>query len=152
MISSKLYITTFFRHTSSLFKQTSRWIVNISSLLKAYIQITQKCFLSLCFVMLYMDLSKSFTKTLLELYSEICNHFFVRCINLMISFFIGFRCLMWVKRNNSLFSFLHWLNFFLSFLIFQIFKCMNSLVVDLNRNIKIITINWLDYLTRTFTK
>ena len=70
----------------------------------------------------------------------------------MIRFFIGFRCLMWVKRNNSLFSFLHWLNFFLNFLIFQIFTCMNSLVVDLNRNIKIITINWLDYLTRTFTK
>ena len=70
----------------------------------------------------------------------------------MIRFFIGFRCLMWVKRNNSLFSFLYWLNFFLNFLIFQIFTCMNSLVVDLNRNIKIITINWLDYLTRTFTK
>ena len=70
----------------------------------------------------------------------------------MIRFFIGFRCLMWVKRNNSLFSFLHWLNFFLNFLIFQIFTCMNSLVVDLNRNIKIITINWLDYLTRIFTK
>ena len=79
------------------------------------------------------------------MHSETCNYFFIRFINSVNVSTIGFRCLMWGQRDNSLFSFLHRLTLFLSFLTFQVVTCMNYLIMDLNTwffNIRLSNIKW----------